>query len=80
MRLLRLLREPGQGPGLGTDPGGKPGQERGTAPAAGPIGSEDSVYMEKTEDLREYVLNESGRIFYGTEDQIAERSWNYGQV
>ncbi|XP_066064717.1 LOW QUALITY PROTEIN: protein-glutamine gamma-glutamyltransferase K [Chamaea fasciata] len=40
---------------------------------------EDSVYMEKTSDLREYVLNESGRIFYGTEEQIAERSWNYGQ-
>ncbi|XP_068854558.1 protein-glutamine gamma-glutamyltransferase K [Aphelocoma coerulescens] len=40
---------------------------------------EDSVYMEKTSDLSEYVLNESGRIFYGTEDQIAERSWNYGQ-
>ncbi|XP_014118551.1 PREDICTED: protein-glutamine gamma-glutamyltransferase K-like, partial [Pseudopodoces humilis] len=41
---------------------------------------EDSVYMEKTGELSEYVLNESGRIFYGTEEQIAERSWNYGQV
>ncbi|NXK01445.1 TGM1 glutamyltransferase, partial [Corythaixoides concolor] len=40
---------------------------------------DDHVYMEKTSDLNEYVLNESGRIFYGTEDQIAERSWNYGQ-
>lgn len=40
---------------------------------------EDSVYMENTSDLGEYVLNESGRIFYGTEEQIAERSWNYGQ-
>ncbi|KAM7001088.1 LOW QUALITY PROTEIN: uncharacterized protein RBU47_011577 [Passerculus sandwichensis] len=40
---------------------------------------EDSVYMEKTSELSEYVLNESGRIFYGTEEQIAERHWNYGQ-
>lgn len=42
--------------------------------------ADDNVYMEKTSDLNEYVLNETGRIFYGTEDQIAERSWNYGQV
>ncbi|NWI08065.1 TGM1 glutamyltransferase, partial [Crypturellus soui] len=40
---------------------------------------DDLVYMENTGDLNEYVLNESGRIFYGTEAQIAERSWNYGQ-
>ncbi|XP_033928403.1 protein-glutamine gamma-glutamyltransferase K [Melopsittacus undulatus] len=40
---------------------------------------EDSVYMEPTSDLNEYVLNETGRIFYGTEEQIVERSWNYGQ-
>lgn len=40
---------------------------------------EDGVYMEQTNDLNEYVLNETGRIFYGTEEQIAERSWNYGQ-
>ncbi|KAM6288748.1 protein-glutamine gamma-glutamyltransferase K [Aegotheles albertisi] len=40
---------------------------------------EDTVYMEDTKELNEYVLNESGRIFYGTEEQIAERAWNYGQ-
>ncbi|XP_064359405.1 protein-glutamine gamma-glutamyltransferase K [Dromaius novaehollandiae] len=40
---------------------------------------DDLVYMENTSDLDEYVLNETGRIFYGTEAQIAERSWNYGQ-
>ena len=42
--------------------------------------AEDGVYMEQINDLNEYVLNETGRIFYGTEEQIAERSWNYGQV
>uniref|UniRef100_A0A669QX29 Protein-glutamine gamma-glutamyltransferase K n=1 Tax=Phasianus colchicus TaxID=9054 RepID=A0A669QX29_PHACC len=41
--------------------------------------AEDGVYMEQINDLNEYVLNETGRIFYGTEEQIAERSWNYGQ-
>ncbi|XP_053909144.1 protein-glutamine gamma-glutamyltransferase K [Cuculus canorus] len=40
---------------------------------------DDQVYMEETNDLNEYVLNESGRIFYGTENQISERAWNYGQ-
>ncbi|XP_074787254.1 protein-glutamine gamma-glutamyltransferase K [Athene noctua] len=40
---------------------------------------DDGVFMERTSDLDEYVLNETGRIFYGTEEQIAERSWNYGQ-
>ncbi|XP_062454759.1 LOW QUALITY PROTEIN: protein-glutamine gamma-glutamyltransferase K [Rhea pennata] len=40
---------------------------------------DDLVYMEATSDLNEYVLNEAGRIFYGTEAQIAERAWNYGQ-
>ncbi|KAM8982751.1 protein-glutamine gamma-glutamyltransferase K-like, partial [Ara ararauna] len=40
---------------------------------------DDDVYMEPTTDLNEYVLNETGLIFYGTEDQIVERSWNYGQ-
>ncbi|XP_010000940.1 PREDICTED: protein-glutamine gamma-glutamyltransferase K, partial [Chaetura pelagica] len=41
---------------------------------------DDQTHMEKTSDLNEYVLNETGRIFYGTEDQIVERAWNYGQV
>ncbi|XP_064900429.1 protein-glutamine gamma-glutamyltransferase K-like [Columba livia] len=41
---------------------------------------EDAVFMEPTSDLDEFVLNESGTIFYGTEEQIAERAWNYGQV
>ncbi|XP_068027269.1 LOW QUALITY PROTEIN: protein-glutamine gamma-glutamyltransferase K-like [Melanerpes formicivorus] len=40
---------------------------------------EDQVYMEDTSGLAEYVLNDRGTIFYGTEEQIAERCWNYGQ-
>ena len=41
---------------------------------------DDDVYMEDEDKRQEYVLNETGMYFYGSENQIGSSPWNYGQV
>ncbi|XP_047442789.1 protein-glutamine gamma-glutamyltransferase K-like [Mugil cephalus] len=40
---------------------------------------DDAVFMDSEPEKQEYVLNDVGLIYYGTEKQIGVRTWDYGQ-
>ncbi|KAM6949075.1 coagulation factor XIII A chain [Aplochiton taeniatus] len=44
-----------------------------------PWAEADAVFLDDEEEKAECVLNESGIIYHGSFDDVAERHWNYGQ-
>lgn len=44
------------------------------------ISAVDQVYMDSTDLLKDYVLNDSVTIFLGTKEQLSYKHWYTGQV
>ncbi|XP_068611815.1 coagulation factor XIII A chain [Brachionichthys hirsutus] len=44
-----------------------------------PWAAADAVFLDDDKERQECVMNELGVIYHGAYDDIAERSWNYGQ-
>ncbi|KAM4622714.1 protein-glutamine gamma-glutamyltransferase 6-like [Discoglossus pictus] len=44
-----------------------------------PWAPDDVVYMEDENEREEYVLNDSGIMYYGHEEYISKQGWNFGQ-
>ncbi len=42
--------------------------------------SDDDVYLEKEKERKEYVMNETGRIWQGTAKSYEALPWVFGQV
>lgn len=42
--------------------------------------AEDTVFLDKEDARKEYVLNDVGKIFVGTQKEPRGRRWIYGQV
>ena len=42
--------------------------------------TEDSVFMSNEAEREEYVLNERGRLYKGSANNIYSSAWNFGQV
>lgn len=44
-----------------------------------PWAADDEVFLNDEKERQECVMNEMGIIYHGSYDDIAERTWNYGQ-